>query len=74
MIDIAKYWLSLGVDGLRIDHGIGPSLSFWKQFRTVIKKTYPDCLLIGEVWANKLKWSDLKTTKAKYKLPTCSFG
>lgn len=63
----AKYWLSLGVDGLRLDHVIGPSIEFWKYFVTDIKKYYPECLLIGEAWANNFSWKALKTTNTKHK-------
>ena len=49
IIDAARFWLSWGFDGLRLDHAIGPDLEFWKYFSSCIKKEYPECVLIGEV-------------------------
>jgi glycosidase len=51
MIEVAKYWLSLGLDGFRLDHVIGPSHKFWKEFGVAIRKKYPGAVLIGEAWA-----------------------
>jgi glycosidase len=48
IIDAAKFWLSLGLDGYRLDHCIGPTHKFWKLFRVEIKSQFPDCILIGE--------------------------
>ncbi|MBN2164720.1 MAG: hypothetical protein JW717_00420 [Marinilabiliaceae bacterium] len=48
--EAAKYWLSLGFDGFRLDHAIGPDHKFWQLFYHDIKKSYPNTVLIGEVW------------------------
>jgi len=50
LIDAAKYWLSLGIDGLRLDYAVGPSHNFWKAFRKIVKKDYPHAVLFGETW------------------------
>ncbi|MCA9477872.1 MAG: hypothetical protein KC535_01875 [Nanoarchaeota archaeon] len=68
IIDAALYWLSLGIDGFRLDHAIGPSIQFWKSFRKEIKKHHPHCILIGEVWAEHLPLKDLRTTRTKHQL------
>lgn len=67
IIDAAKYWLSLGFDGFRLDHVIGPSHKFWKDFRKEIKALYPDAVLIGEAWMMGIKFDELKTIKVKNK-------
>jgi glycosidase len=41
IVDAAKYWLSLGLDGFRLDHVIGPRHAFWKYFRGEIKGIIP---------------------------------
>ena len=41
IVNAANYWLSLGFDGFRLDHVIGPSHTFWKYFQSEIKKGYP---------------------------------
>jgi len=50
MIESALFWLSRGIDGLRLDYAAGPSHDFWKAFRKTIKEHFPDAVLIGEVW------------------------
>ncbi|MCK4332986.1 MAG: hypothetical protein KAV40_05340 [Thermoplasmatales archaeon] len=74
MINAAKFWLSLGFDGFRLDHVIGPSHSFWKQFRKEIKDKYPNTVLIGEAWMMGIKRSELKTIQIKNKLLKWLFG
>jgi len=61
IIDAAKYWLSLGIDGFRLDHCIGPTHDFWQDFRQQIKADYPDCVLIGEAWLMGIKFRELNT-------------
>lgn len=67
IIDSAKYWLSLGIDGYRLDHCIGPKHTFWKAFREEIKNDYPDCVLIGEAWMRGIKFKELKTINVRRK-------
>lgn len=74
IINAAKFWLSLGFDGFRLDHVIGPSHSFWKQFRKEIKDEYPNTVLIGEAWMIGIKRSELRTINIKNKLLKWLFG
>lgn len=51
MISVAEYWIRrLDIDGYRLDHAIGPSFGFWREFKKRIKKLKKDFVLIGEVW------------------------
>jgi len=61
IIDSAKYWLSIGFDGYRLDHVIGPSNTFWVDFYREIKKQFPNVFLIGEAWMQGISWPELKT-------------
>lgn len=61
IIKSAQYWLSFGLDGFRLDHCIGPTHDFWKDFRTQIKTDYPDCILIGEAWLMGIRFRELRT-------------
>ena len=67
IVDSAKFWLSLGIDGYRLDHCIGPKHRFWKAFREEVKNDYPDCVLIGEAWMRGIKFKELKTVNVRGK-------
>jgi glycosidase len=67
IIGAAKYWISLGFDGLRLDHAIGPPYDFWKSFSQEIKLQNPETVLIGEAWLEGLKFRDLKTIHIRHK-------
>ena len=74
IIDAAKHWLSLGFDGYRLDHVLGPSHNFWKEFRSEIKSDYPNAVLIGEAWMMGIKRNELKTIHIHNKLLKWFFG
>jgi len=74
IINAAKYWLSLGFDGFRLDHVIGPPHTFWEQFKREIKDKYPNVVLIGEAWMMGIKRSELKTIHIKNRFLKWLFG
>jgi len=49
VIAAASHWVGQGIDGLRCDHALGPSLGFWSEFRRVLKMRAPNVALFGEV-------------------------
>ena len=63
-VDIACFWLQLGVDGFRLDatsHIFGQgegqshqdtkrSADFWQRFKAAVKAKYPKAFLLGEAW------------------------
>lgn len=51
MINVARLYCQLGVDGLRIDHAVGPSFAFWKKAMTQLTAEFPNRIFFGEVWA-----------------------
>ncbi len=61
IIDAALYWLSLGFDGFRLDHIIGPSHTFWKYFVSSLKKEYSNIVLLGEAWMQGIKLHELNS-------------
>jgi glycosidase len=67
VINAAKYWLSLGLDGFRLDHVIGPSHRFWERFTRDIKHQYPHTVLIGEAWMMGIKRYELRTLHVRHK-------
>jgi cyclomaltodextrinase len=65
IIGAAKQWLSLGLDGFRLDHVIGPGHSFWRCFRAELKKDHAEAVLIGEAWLEGINRHHLKTIHVK---------
>ena len=49
MIESARHWLDLGVDGFRCDYANGPSHAFWSQFRAATRLANADSITLGEV-------------------------
>ncbi|MDP3957892.1 MAG: alpha-amylase family glycosyl hydrolase [bacterium] len=67
VLEATKFWLRQGVDGLRLDHVIGISHEFWKEFRAAIKNEFPDAILIGEAVKGRISWRELPTLNLRYK-------
>ena len=49
LVDSARHWLEMGVDGFRCDYAQGPSHAFWSVFRAATRENHPDSATIGEV-------------------------
>ena len=67
VLGAAKFWLSIGFDGFRLDHAVGPSLAFWKKFRHEVKTSAPEAVLIGEAWLEGINGMMLKTIQIRNK-------
>ena len=60
MLNVAKYWMNLGVDGFRFDavkyiyyEDHNRSSDFYKWYTDELRKINPDIYLIGECWDNE---------------------
>lgn len=49
LLEVARKWLRLGVDGYRLDYASGPEQDFWVDFRRACREVDPDCWTFGEV-------------------------
>lgn len=67
IFEATKFWLKQGIDGMRLDHVIGISHEFWKEFREMAKKESPNAILVGEAVKNRIRWIELPTLKMKFK-------
>jgi glycosidase len=45
----AKHWIDEGIAGFRLDHALGPSLDFWREFTEAVRAYAPGTPLIGEI-------------------------
>ena len=58
VLDIAKYYIHLGIDGFRFDAAKyiyfgeeSKSAAFWNWYTTELKTIKPDIYIVGEVWS-----------------------
>lgn len=58
LIDVAKYWMKLGVDGYRADYVLGVPHAFWKKLRAEVKAINPNFILLAEAWTDGTKIRD----------------
>ncbi len=56
-LNIAKYWMSMGIDGFRFDaakyiyyESSQKTIDFWKWYTSELKKIKSNVYLVGEVW------------------------
>ena len=65
MLDVAKYYLDLGVDGFRFDaikyiyYGdTKKSVAFWEWYMDELRKINPDIYCVGECWSGETEILD----------------
>ncbi len=49
LLEMARTWLQLGVDGFRLDYAHGPERDFWVDFQKACREVNPDCWTFGEI-------------------------
>ena len=74
VIGSARKWLSLGLDGFRLDHIPGPSNDFWKEFLSTLRSEFPNAEFFGEAWLFGVKFSHLKTLRVSHKYLSWMLG
>lgn len=49
LMEVAQYWLEMGVDGYRLDYAHGPEHDFWVDFYHACTQINPDHWTFGEI-------------------------
>ncbi|MCK4257646.1 MAG: glycoside hydrolase family 13 protein [Halanaerobiales bacterium] len=60
ILEVVKYWMSLGVKGIRLDAPSEVPHDFWKELYQTVKEIDPEVLLIGEIWGDASPWINQK--------------
>ncbi|NJK38962.1 MAG: glycoside hydrolase family 13 protein [Oscillatoriales cyanobacterium RM1_1_9] len=59
IMQVAEYWIRLGVDGWRLDVPFEIRVpEFWQEFRQRVKAINPEAYIVGEVWTDSRQWLD----------------
>ena len=59
IMEIAEYWMKLGIDGWRLDVPFEiKTPGFWQEFRERVKAINPEAYIVGEVWEDGREWLD----------------
>jgi|LGOV01.1.fsa_nt_gb glycosidase len=57
LLDASVYWIDkYNIDGWRLDVSNEVSHKFWREFRSVVKKSKNDAYIVGENWDNSNPW------------------
>ncbi|MCD6595497.1 alpha amylase N-terminal ig-like domain-containing protein [bacterium] len=56
LFDFTRYWMKLGIDGLRLDCANETGDEFWTEFRDSVRKINPDAYILGEIWGDGSRW------------------
>ncbi len=71
-INVGRYWMEkCHIDGWRLDVGDEVSHKFWRRFRTAMKETNPEALIIGEVWHHAEDFLDGEEWDTVMNYPFC---
>lgn len=59
IMEVAEYWIQVGVDGWRLDVPFEITTEgFWQEFRNRVKAINPEAYIVGEIWRNAQQWLD----------------
>lgn len=57
LLEVGRYWVrEFDIDAWRLDVSNEVDHTFWRKFRTEVKKVKEDVYILGEIWHNSLPW------------------
>ncbi len=56
ILEAAKYWTELGIDGWRLDVANEVVHHFWKDFKKAVTAINDQIYIVGEIWHDSISW------------------
>ncbi len=56
LFDVTRHWMSLGIDGWRLDVPNEIPHPFWIEWRKLVKSINPEAYIVGEIWDDATPW------------------
>nr|WP_239541253.1 glycoside hydrolase family 13 protein [Pullulanibacillus pueri] len=57
LLKVGTYWVEeFDIDGWRLDVANEVDHSFWRSFRSEVKRIKPDLYILGEIWHDSMPW------------------
>jgi len=58
LIQVARYWLTVGFDGIRVDvpGDLLDAHGFFQDLRATVRRDFPQAYLVGEIWQTAPSW------------------
>ncbi len=74
--DVAKYWITQGIDGWRLDVPYFINHEFWRGFRDTVKGVDEDVYIVAEEWRAPEEWlqGDIADGTMNYTLRDLTLG
>lgn len=56
LFKVTRHWMSMGIDGWRLDVPNEIPHQFWAEWRTLVKSMNPEAYIVGEIWGDATPW------------------
>ncbi len=56
LLEVARHWVTAGIDGWRLDVPDEVPADFWPEFRRAVRSENPEAWIVGEIWGDGRPW------------------